>query len=241
MRMFLAAAALLTPTAALADITILTSGGTQPALKALAEQWTKETGKKVRIVDGTVTFTVDNVVNKVPGDLVVLPSPRFEELKASYRPGTTRPVGRVYFGLAQKAGMPKPDISTLPKFVAVLKASKSVGYTDPKTGSAAGTWVEELLARPEYAGIEHRKVVGMPGWAIVRNGAQYALGPLPEEVTIPGVEAVGVLPKEISKHFDYAAAVLKVATQPKEAVDFIAYATRAQARPAWKKTGLEPN
>lgn len=241
MRMFLAAAALLTPTAALADITVLTSGGTQPALKALAEQWTKETGKKVKIVDGTVTFTVDNVVNKVPGDLVVLPSPKFEELKASYRPGTTKPVGRAYFGLAQKAGLPKPDISTLPKFVSVLNASKSVGYTDPKSGSAAGTWVAQLLARPEYAGVRQHTVVGMPGWAIPRDGAQYAIGPLPEEVTIPGVEAVGQLPKEISKHFDYTVAVLKVANQPKEAADFIAYATSAKTRAVWKKTGVEPN
>ena len=242
MRTVFAAVLLLAPTAALADITVLTSGGTYPALRTLSEQWTSQTGKQVRIVVGTVTAARDNVLNKVPADLAVLPSPQFEEVSAHFRPGAATPIGRAPFALAQKAGQPKPDISTLRKFIAVLEAADGVGFTDPARGSAAGKWAADLLARPEYAAVKRRPIVGTPGQAISRDGVQYALGPVTEEVTVPGVEVAGPLPREIAMHFDYSAAVLAIAAQPEEAAQFLAFVTGPQARSAWTQTGMEaPN
>ncbi len=138
LRTMLTAALLLTPCVAMADITVITSGGTFPGLRVLSEQWTAQTGKKVAIVGGTVTRARDNVQTKVPGDVALLPAPQFGEVSANFKPGTDAPIGRVHFGLAQKAGEPKPDISTMPKFIAVLKAGNGVGFTDPARGSAAG-------------------------------------------------------------------------------------------------------
>ena len=227
------------PGAAWADITVFTSGGTNPGLRTLSAAWTVETGKQVTIVGGTVTKARDNVKNKVPGDLVLLPLPELKEVAANLKPGPFTPVGRVNFGLAVKAGAPHPDISTLPKFIAVLKGASGVGFTDPARGSAAGKMVADLLARPEFAGVRPMPIAGTPGLAIARDGIQYALGPISEEVTVPGVDVVGVMPKEVEMHFDYTAAVLGYAAQPDEAAAFLAYITRSQARPAWKETGVE--
>ena len=238
-RTILAAILLLAPSAAWADITVLTSGGTNPGLRALSAKWEAETGKKVTIVGGTVTRARDNVANKVPGDIAVLPSPQFDEVSANFKSGSAKPIGRVHFGLAVKAGATHPDISTLPKFIAVLKAGSGVGFTDPARGSAAGKWVAELLARPEFAGVKPMPIAGTPGQAIARDGIQYGLGPISEEVTVPGVEVVGTLPAEIAMQFDYSAAVLGHATQAEEAAAFLAYITRPEARAAWKETGVE--
>ncbi len=238
-RSVLAALLLLAPCPALADITVFTSGGTNPGLRTLSAAWTAETGKQVTIVGGTVTRARDNVKNKVPGDLVLLPLPELTEVKANLKPGPFTPIGRVNFGLAVKAGAPHPDISSMPKFIAVLKGASGVGFTDPARGSAAGKMVAELLARPEFVGVKPMPIAGTPGLAIARDGIQYALGPISEEVTVPGVEVVGVMPKEIEMHFDYTAAVTGYAAQPEEAAAFLAYIIRAQARPAWKETGVE--
>jgi molybdate transport system substrate-binding protein len=238
-RSVLAALLLLTPCPALADITVFTSGGTNPGLRTLSAAWTAETGKQVTIVGGTVTRARDNVKNKMPGDLVLLPLPELTEVKDNLKPGPFTPIGRVNFGLAVKAGAPHPDISSMPKFIAVLKGASGVGFTDPARGSAAGKMVAELLARPEFAGVKPMPIAGTPGLAIARDGIQYALGPISEEVTVPGVEVVGVMPKEVEMHFDYTAAVTGYAAQPEEAAAFLAYITRAQARPAWKETGVE--
>jgi len=222
-----------------ADITVFTSGGTNPGLRVLSAAWTAETGKQVNIVGGTVTRARDNVKDKMPGDLVILPLPELKEVAANLKPGPFTPVGRVNFGLAVKAGAPHPDISTLPKFIAVLKGASGVGFTDPARGSAAGKMVAELLARPEFAGVKPMPIAGTPGLAIARDGIQYALGPISEEVTVPGVEVAGVMPKEVEMHFDYTAAVLGYAAQPDEAAAFLAYITRPQARAAWKETGVD--
>ena len=238
-RTMLAAALLLMPCAAQADITVFTSGGTNPGLRALSATWTAETGKQVTIVGGTVTRARDNAKNRTPGDLVLLPLPELTEVKANLKPVPFTPIGRVNFGLAVKAGAPHPDISTLPKFIAVIKAGSGVGFTDPARGSAAGMMVAALLARPDFAGVTPRPIAGTPGLAIARDGIQYALGPISEEVTVPGVDVVGVLPKEIEMHFDYTGAVLDYAAQPDEAAAFLAYITRPQARPVWKETGVE--
>ncbi|MEY4967205.1 MAG: hypothetical protein RL274_2788 [Pseudomonadota bacterium] len=239
LRTMLAATLLLVPIAAQADITVLTSGGTNPGLRALSATWTAETGKQVTIVGGTVTRARDNVQNKLPGDLALLPLPQFDEVSANYKSGTAKPIGRVHFGLAVKAGSPHPDISTLPKFIAVMKAGSGVGFTDPARGSAAGKWVADLLAQPEYAGVKPIPTAGTPGQAIARDGIQYGLGPISEEVTVPGVEVVGTLPGAIAKHFDYSAAVLGHAMQADEAAAFLAYITRPEARAVWKSTGVE--
>jgi len=239
--MFAAAAALLLACTvpALADITVFTSGGTNPGLRTLTAAWMAETGKQVTIVGGTVTKARDNVKNKVPGDLVILPLPELKEVAANLKPDAFTPVGRVNFGLAVKAGAAHPDISTMPKFIAVLKGASGVGFTDPARGSAAGKMVAELLARPEFAGVKPMPIAGTPGQAIARDGIQYALGPISEEVTVPGVEVAGVMPKEVEMHFDYTGAVTGYAAQPDEAAAFLAYITRAQARGAWKETGVD--
>ncbi len=234
-----ATALLLTATAAQADITVFTSGGTNPGLRTLAASWTAETGKNVTIVGGTVTRAHDNVKNRTPGDLVLLPLPDLKDVAANLKPGPFTPIGRANFGLAIKAGAPHPDISSLPKFIAVLKAGSGVGFTDPTRGSAAGKMVAELLARPDFAGVKPVPTAGTPGQAIARDGVQYALGPMSEEVTVPGVEVVGVMPKEVEMHFDYTGAVTGYAAQPDEAAAFLAYIIRPEAQPVWKGTGLE--
>ena len=237
----LAAALLITaPCAARADITVFTSGGTNPGLRTLSAAWTAETGKQVTIVGGTVTKAHDNVRDKVPGDLVVLPLPDLKDVAANLKPGPYTPVGRANFALAVKAGAPHPDISTLPKFIAVLKSSSNgVGFTDPARGSLAGKMIAELLARPDFAGVKPVPTAGTPGIAIARDGIQYALGPVSEEITVAGVEVAGLMPKEVEMHFDYTGAVLSYAAQPGEAAAFLAYITRPEAHAVWKSTGLE--
>jgi molybdate transport system substrate-binding protein len=232
-------ALLLTATAAQADITVFTSGGTNPGLRTLAASWTAQTGKNVTIVGGTVTRAHDNVKNKEPGDLVLLPLPDLKDVAANLRPEPFKSIGRANFGLAIKAGAPHPDISTLPKFIAVLKAGSGVGFTDPTRGSAAGKMVAELLARPDFAGVKPVPTAGTPGQAIARDGVQYALGPMSEEVTVPGVEVVGPMPREVEMHFDYTGAVTGYAAQAEEAAAFLAYITRPEAQAVWKGTGLE--
>ncbi len=74
---------------------------------------------------------------------------------------------------------------------------------------------------------------------MARDGIQYGLGPISEEVTVAGVDVIGTLPREIAMHFDYSGAVLDHAVQPDEAAQFLAFITTPAARAEWKKVGVE--
>ena len=55
-------------------------------------------------------------------------------------------------GLFKKPDAPFPDITTVEKLAAVLKAATVVTYTDPASGSRQALISAELVKRPEFAG-----------------------------------------------------------------------------------------
>jgi molybdate transport system substrate-binding protein len=229
---------ILAPLSAKANVVVFTSGGTSNGLRTLSAAWTAQTGNTVTIVGGTITKAHDNVNNQVAGDLVLLPLSDLKDVVANLRPRSLTAIGRADFGLAVKAGAPHPDISTLPKFIAVLRGA-TVGFTDPSRGSAAGKMVADLLARPDFVGVKPVPTAGTPGIAVARDGTKYGLGPVSEEIIVPGVEVIGVLPKVVEMHFDYTGAILRYARQPEEAASFLEYITSPEARKVWEATGLK--
>ena len=130
--MFAAALLLAWPCSASADITVFTSGGTNPGLRTLSAAWTAETGKQVNIVGGTVTRARDNVKNKVPGDLVLLPLPELTEVRANLKPVSGPPVSRS----TTAPGVPVPPLS--PRRRAFQKRRCSLSVT-ACSGAASGS------------------------------------------------------------------------------------------------------
>ena len=55
-----------------------------------------------------------------------------------------------------------------------------LAYADPKVGSLTGGMVEDMLKRPEFAGVEPRPIKGMIGDAIVRGDAEFGGGASPK-------------------------------------------------------------
>ena len=137
-----------------------------------------------------------------------------------------------------KAGGPHPDISSHEKFVAFTKKAGVLAYADPKVGSLTGGMVEEMLKRPEFAGVEPRPIKGMIGDAIVRGDAEFGGGAITEELMAKGAEVVGPFPDDLGLHVDVSAAVLKVSAAPGDAQAFLRYVTRPEAAAVWKAGGV---
>ena len=85
-----------------------------------------------------------------------------------------------------KAGGPHPDISSTEKFVAAIKQAGVLGFANPASGSLTGAMVEEMLKRPEFAGVERRPIKGLIGEAIARGDAQFGGGAITEEIKVKG-------------------------------------------------------
>lgn len=220
------------------DITVYSPGIVNGPLTKLAEAWTAETGNKVTFAGFNVGRIRTAVGKNDPGDVVIAPASDFTDFAPKLATGSQRPLGRILFGVVVKAGGQHPDISSHAKFVAVVKQAGVLAYADPKVGSLTGGMVEDMLKRPEFAGVEARPIKGMIGDAIVRGDAEYGGGAITEELMAKGADVVGPFPDDLGLHVDVSAAVLKVSADPSDAEAFLRYVTRPEAQAVWKAGGI---
>src|ERR1700750_1923397 len=127
--------ALATPVAAQTTIKVITPAVTANAgLRDLAMGFEKEQGIKVEIVTLNMAKMVDELKSgNPPADIVFLPYALMDQAGTdkAIAAGSRMNIGRVRIGLAVHKGDPTPDISSIDKLAAVLKAADSVMYSDP--------------------------------------------------------------------------------------------------------------
>lgn len=241
---FVFAAALLSPAGA-AEIRVRSPGFVyNSGLLQLAEQFTKQTGVKVTpVYDGMAAIIGHTKTATPPDDVIALPLSLMGDLSMAegIAPGTYTPIGRVPVALAVKAGAPHPDISTVEKLAAALKAGGMVMYNDPKGGSMQALIIDGVLKRPEFAGVHGMSPArGEGAQALSRGEGDMALQIVPEILNQKNVELVGPLPVELGAHMDAAVAVSARAADKENALAFIKFITGPEARAVWKAKGLTP-
>ena len=118
------------------------------------------------------------------------------------------------------------------------KQAGVLGFANPQVGSLTGGMVEEMLKRPEFAGIERRPVKGLIGEAIARGDAPFGGGAITEEINVKDAEVVGPFPDDFGLHVDVSAAVLKTSAHLSDAEAFLRYVTRPEAASVWKAGGI---
>ena len=220
------------------EITVYSPGIVNAPLRQLAAEWTANTGNKVTFAGNNVgRIRTAVTTGAVPADVVVAPNADFTDFAPKVA-GPVTPLGRIPFAIVVKAGGVKPDISTHDKFVAFVKQQGVLAYANPAVGSLTGAMVEDMLKRPEFAGVERRPIKGLIGDAIVRGDAPYGGGALTEEIMAQGAEVVGPIPDDFGLKLDVSAAVLKVSAAPDVARDFLRYVTRTEAATTWKAGGV---
>ena len=250
MRKFLLGAvmmALATPAVAqTTSIKIITPAVTANAgLRDLAMGFEKEAGIKVEIQTLNMAKMVDELKGGAPpADIVFLPYALMDQAQTdkNVAAGSRMNIGRVRIGLAVHKGDPAPDISTVDKLAAVLKAADSVMYSNPASGSMEARIIDGMLnAHPEFTGVKRKiSMNGEGGQAVARGEGQMALQLICEIVNHPDqLTNVGPVPDSLGAWIDSAAAVTSRAPHPKEAAQFMKYATQPGTYSLWLGHGLE--
>ena len=214
-------------------------------LREVADAFTKKTGVKVTLVtDGMGTILATAKTAAPAADLVMLPMDLMATLALDHgiKPGSFTPLGRLDIGLFKKPDAPFPDISTVEKLAAVMKAATVVTYTDPASGSMQATISADLLKRPEFAGVKGatggRKPTaaspdGTLSLGVILGEPDPPLGqPSPTDPSL-----IGRLPPALGAHMDMAVAISARAGDVKNAQAFLAFLTSAEAVPLWAAKG----
>jgi molybdate transport system substrate-binding protein len=227
--------------AAAADLIILTNQGATPGVRALADAFGRATGHKVTVLQEEGA-ALERRIDSGPADLVTGNPPTIEDLvkKGKVVANTVTPFVLAGLGLSVRAGVPKPDISTVEAYKATLLAAKSIGYSRGCSGTNIGEGIAQLGLTEQLKAKTVFTSGGPVSEFLARGDFEVGIQQTNIMVGVPGTEYVGPLPGFLNKPCASSVALLRVSKQPDAARDMIRFMISPEAAPLLRKTHVEP-
>jgi len=240
------AASLCTASAAAADeVSLVAPGGIRAAIEKLIPGFEKQTGHKVKPTFGSGGGTKEQVVRGEAFDVPIVQPPLATVLASGHVVANSEtPLATVAVAVAVRKGATRPDISTAAAVKRALLAARAIAYPDPAGGAAAGVSFEQTLEKLGIAAQLRPKIKlaqgGAGAMAMVASG-EVDLGlTFFSEMSDPGIDAVGPLPREISAPTALVAFLSTQAKAPEAAKALLRYLSSSEAAAVYKASGMQP-
>ena len=244
MKMLLLALALALPSVASLRATVLmvlAGGSMTGVLNELGPMFERASGHKL-VIHFDSTPNLIKLATSEAFDLGVVPIDLFKDAAAKARfAGPTVNIARVGYGVAVRAGAPKPDVSTPDALKKALLDARSIAFIP---SSAAGAYVSSVFAR---LGIEEAmkartkiqtSTTEIPK-AVANGDAELGVF-LVNVLMAPGVELAGTFPAELQQELVFSAAVAADSKEADAAKAFIAFLATSAATAVIKARGMNP-
>jgi molybdate transport system substrate-binding protein len=216
------------------------------AVRALAADFTRDTGSELDLGFGTVGALQERLAAGESADVLILGAPAIAKMEQSGAvvAGSCTPIARTSIGIAVRAGAPAPDISTAERFRQVMLDARVIALSDAAVGGSAGTYLVGLWERMGIAGEIACKAMPQKSGAevaarVAEGKADLGLTLIAEIVTVKGARVIGKLPPPYGNDTTYAAGISAGCRDRKAAAAFIASLVRPAARDAWTAAGFE--
>jgi molybdate transport system substrate-binding protein len=222
-----------------AELKVLAGGATTAIMGELVPQFERATGHKLT-VQFAGTPELIKLAASAPFDLGFVPVDVMKDAAARAKFGPTTDIARVGFGVAIRAGAPKPDVGTSDALKATLLNSQSVTLYPE---SAAGAYVLKTFERLGISEAMKAKLKPQPpgkiAEAVAKGDAE--LGVFLTNVLIaPGVELAGPFPADLQQDLVFVGAVAADTKEADAARAFIAYLKMPEAVAVIKAKGMTP-
>jgi molybdate transport system substrate-binding protein len=229
-----------------AELKVLTSVALTSALDELAPQFERTSGNKLTIGYGLIAEIRKRILDGESADVIILSRPVMDELQKQEKVAAdpiTNVVGTAV-SVAARAGAPKPDISSVDAFKAMLLAAKSIVYADPAKGGASGVHFASVLDRLGIAEQMKPKTILVPGAqaaeVVAKGEAEFGVAQASEIVPVAGAQLVGALPREYGRVTVFSAGIGAGTKAPDAAKALIQFLTGSSSAPVFKTKGFEP-
>ncbi len=244
LRTFVIALALMIAThASAADLQVIAGGGIAGPLKVLVPEFEKASGHKLTIRFAATPELIKIATSAEPLDVAVVPREVFLDAAAGPRFVliASADVARVGFGVAVRAGAPKPDIETTDSFKDALLNAGSIA-TLP--ASAAGAQVLKTFERLEIADAMKEKIRPQPSpgdipQAVIDGKAELGIFLL-NVLAVPGVDIVGPFPPDLQQEFVFRSAVAATTRNAFAAKAFVDFLRSPAAQAIITSQGMTP-
>jgi molybdate transport system substrate-binding protein len=228
-----------------ADLRVLGAGPVEHTFKELMPAFTKATGHKVEGTFDTVGVIERKLKAGEKADILILTTAAMDEMMkaGSLIPGSNAEVGRGTSGLAVRAGVTVPDISTPDALKKTLIAARSVAYVDPAVGATNGIFFARLIERLAIADeINKKAILFRRGYevaqAVADGRAEIGNTSLTELAPHKGLTVVGPIPEPLGLVVTYVAGVSSTSPHAEPARALISFLITPEARARFKAAGL---
>jgi len=227
------------------EVTLIAPGGIRAAIEKMIPDFERKSGHKVKATFGSGGGTKQQVVRGEVFDVPIVQPPYPEVLASGHVVASTEtPLATVAVAVAVRKGDRKPDISTPDAVTRMLLAAKSIAYPNSASGAAAGVSFDQTLKTLGIADQMQPKITraqgGAGAMALLAKG-QVDIGlTFLSEITDPGVEVVGALPREISTPTALVGFVSSHTKVPEAAKALLSYLSSADAATVYRSCGMQP-
>jgi molybdate transport system substrate-binding protein len=228
----------------MANLKVLSGNGPRAAVRELCSQFARATGNMIDLRFEANPDVIEKAEAGESFDIAVGNPPTIERLIKSGKvvSGSSSNIGRSGLGVAVRAGVPKPDISTVEAFKRTLLAAKAVAF--PGKG-ASGLYFIGLLDRLGIEPAMQDKLKPMAAEdcveVVARGEADMVVVVATRITGVPGVDVVGPIPKALQTEIGFAAGLSASAEQPDAAKALIRFLTAPEAKATLRANGVEPN
>jgi molybdate transport system substrate-binding protein len=238
-----AAAMVIGTTAQAAEVKLIGSAAVKEVVLDLVPAFEKASGHKVT----TIWAGTEAITKRVSGgevvDIVLIAAPNVDRLIAEGKlvAGSRTDVTKSGIGVAVRAGLPKPDISSGEAVKNAVLAAKSVAYSS----GPSGFYLADLFKRMGIADQIKDKVKQTPsgvqvGEVVARGEADLGFQQVSELLHLKGIQYLGPLPADIQHITVFSAGLHRAASEPDAAKALVRFLTAPEAGPVIRKTGMEP-
>jgi molybdate transport system substrate-binding protein len=227
---------------------LLCAGAAQGLVRELTPRLLEASGATVSGRFGAVGAMKEAFDAGEPCDLIVLTDAMIAAMagQGTVDPQTRAPLGRVRTGVAVRAGMPHPDVSTPEALARALEAADAVYFPDPQRATA-GIHFERVLRELGLLGPLGPRLRTFPNGATAMRELAASTSATPigctqvtEILYTPGVELVAPLPPRFELATVYTVAVSARTAHADLAARFIAMLAGADSAALRERCGFEP-
>ena len=226
-----------------AEFVVYSTISAKEALIELVPEFERESGRKVNITYAGGSDLSKRIFNGTQGDIFIGPEefsgPLIKDGKLLA--GSRTAFARSSTGLAVRAGVPKPDISSPDKLKRVLLAAGAVSYSAGASGMHFVKIIEQLGIAEAIVAKRVVPLAGeLVGAVVARGAADIAVQQISELLPVSGIEILDPLPAELQQTIVYGATAFPQSTQREAAQAFVNFLTSEPARTVLRNKGLEP-
>lgn len=226
-----------------AEVTILFHQATASGVRELAAGFEQATGHKVNLSFQSAATLREKIASGAPGDLLSMLDYEFDGYLKSGKvvAGSLVEYGRVFNGVAVKAGARKPDIGTPEAFTHAMLEASSIGHTMAGTGPFNTRLFQRLGI---YDQIKDKIKIVPPGTlvaaAVARGDVEIGIQQVNVIQPYPGTEYLGPLPPALIEYGHASVGLLAVSRQQEVANAFIKFMTAPANAILLRKGSMEP-